>query len=73
MQLSLKDCWNTCVSIGTISELVCFKMAAFKLSGPSDLCGLQLVSRFVTPWRVIFISGIDGYGDVPVSGYCLNL
>ena len=37
-----------------------------------DLCGLQLESRFVTPWRVIFISGMDGYGDVPLSGILLK-
>ena len=36
------------------------------------MCELQLESRFVIPWRVIFISGMDGYGDVPLSGILLK-
>ena len=69
MLLSLKDCWNRCVSIGAISVLHGIRKATFKLSGPGDLCELHAVGKQICyPWRVIFISGIDGYGDIPLSG-----
>ena len=69
MLLPLKDCWNICVSTGTISVLVCFKKVAFKLSEPGDLCRLQFKSRFVTLWEwYLSLEWIDTYVDVPLSG-----
>ena len=49
--------------------LVCFKKGVY---GPDDMCGLQLESRFAIPWRVKFISDIDGYVNVPLSRILLK-
>ena len=70
------DLLKITVSIGAITDDSSFSTLGEIPSGPAALCMFSLSNIFCTPFTVIFISGIVGWGKVcgsSVSGTVVSL
>ena len=67
---------NICqYSVGTNPEAVAMLQnnSPCMLSGPGDFFMLHSAMRLLIPFTVMSMCGIDRYGEIPISGFCVHL